>query len=239
MAGTAGSSASDVFAPLMSLANEQTAAGSTATTGNLGRQFAWSGDGQSIYFVDAITTAGGLGGLYKESVTGGAPVKLLAATDENTEPAVTTANGVDSIYFRGGGTTGNLGGIDKITYDGTTASARQVAIAASTIDDFLELPAGTAITTLSMTSDAAGDLFFNDTSSNRPGIYEYDTLGRLSKVVTKAERQAAFGSSTVTVNANTLKDADAHDQLRRRERLVPHHAADVRRKHAGQHRGGG
>lgn len=50
----------DVFATRATLADLQAAAGSSSTTNTLARQFAWSGDGQSIYFVDTSSAFGGL-----------------------------------------------------------------------------------------------------------------------------------------------------------------------------------
>jgi hypothetical protein len=196
--------ASDVFTPQLTLDQFRVAAGSPSTgslTTNIGRQFAWSGDGQSFYFVD-ITTSTNYAGIWKMPAAGGTPTKLLTATaDMNTEPAVISSGGVDTIYFRGGASTSNAGGFDKITYDGTTASARTVAVPASAVNSFFELTSG-SIQTASMCTDAAGNLYFNDTSGNRTGIYCYDTQGRFFKVVSRAERQAAFGASAST---NTLR----------------------------------
>ncbi len=194
--------AREEMTPLVTLGQLQTAAGVAATvTGNtILRQGAWSGDGQSIYWNDSITTAGGLGGIWTVPVAGGAPVRVLAATDINTEPAVTTAGTVDSIYFRGGGSTANDGGIDKITYDGSTAGTRQVALSAAGLADFLEVTSGTP-NVATMTSDDAGNIYFCDSVSavtghtDHRGIYRVDPLGRLSKVVGYGERQAFFGGT--------------------------------------------
>jgi hypothetical protein len=206
LAQDANNDASDEMTSLMTLSQYQTAAGqpATNTTTNISRQFAWSGDGQSIYFIDSSTSSG-FGGVYKLPAAGGAAVRLLniGSIDSNTEPAVTTSGGIDSIYFRGGTITLNTGGIDKITHDGTNTTGRAVAVAAATISDFLELSAGT-VTIASMAADADGNIYFNntDSTSNRRGIYKYDTQGRLSKVLSYAERQAVFGG---TPNSNTLR----------------------------------
>jgi hypothetical protein len=201
----ANANASDEFTSQMTLETYRVAAGAGAAslTSNVGRQFAWSGDGQSIYFIDS--SANVYGGIWKLPVAGGPPTRLLVTTaDTNTEPAVLASGGVDTIFFRGAAATANLGGIDKITHGGTNTSARTVAYSAATINDFLELNSGN-ITTFSMTADADGNLYFNDTSSNRPGIYRIDPQGRFSKVVSRAERQATFAVGTQTVNANTLR----------------------------------
>jgi hypothetical protein len=189
---------------VMTLAQFQTGAGTTTTTTNVSRQFAWSGDGQSIYFIDS-GTSNAFGGVWKESASGGVPTRLLAigTIDTNTEPAVTTSAGVDTIYFKGGTITGNAGGIDKITHDGVNTTARAVAVPAAAIADFLELSAGT-VAIASMAADANGNIYFNntDSTSGRRGIYEYDNQGRFSKVLSYADRQTVFGG---TPNSNTLR----------------------------------
>jgi len=207
LAQDANGDASDEMTSIMTLSQYQTYAGqpSTNTTTNISRQFAWSGNGQSIYFCDSSASSG-FGGIWTVPAAGGAATRLLNAGSDNpnTEPAVTTSAGVDTIYFRGGGSiTNNSGGIDKITYDGVTASARTVAVPAAAIADFLELDAGT-VTVASMGADADGNVYFNntDSTSNRRGIYKYDAQGRLSKVLSYAERQAVFGG---TPNSNTLR----------------------------------
>jgi hypothetical protein len=194
--------ANNEFTSMITLDKLQTAAGqaSTVTTTNLFRQPAWSGDGQSLYFTD---TSAAFGGLWTQSAGGGSPTRLLATSaDINTEPAVLSTGGTDTIYFRGGGTTNNQGGLDKITYDGTTASARTIAVKASTINDFLELSTG-SIQCASMCSDAAGNLYFNDGAGARAGsIFCLDPQGRMYVVVSALERSDEFGG---TRNSNTLR----------------------------------
>jgi hypothetical protein len=200
--GVAGGNANNVFTSQMTLAQYQVAAGTTNTSSIIGRQMAYSGDGQSLYWIESSTA---FGGLWTMPAVGGTPVRLLnTSADINTEPAVTSSGGVDTIYFRGGASTSNLGGIDKVTYDGTTVGARQVAVSAASINSFLELGVGSTVTSFSMTTDAGGNLYFNDTS-NKGGIYCVDPQGRMFKVVSKAERQAFFATGTQNVNGNTLR----------------------------------
>ena len=207
---SSGPIATDVFTSQLTLAQFQTAAGQPAssTTSNIGRQPAWSGDGQSLYFIDTSTQ---FGGIWK--IAGGgsaAPVRLLNTNvDLNTEPAVLSAGGVDTIFFRGGGTTGNVGGIDKVTHDGTSTGTRTVHVSAAAINDFLENTGTATITTFSMTSDSAGNLYFNNTADiggRSRGIYKLDPAGRLVKVLGYEERRAAFNpGNTGNPNANTLR----------------------------------
>lgn len=201
----ANADAREEFTSQMTLETYRVAAGGAAgsLTSNVGRQFAWSGDGQSIYYIDS--SANIYGGIWKLPVAGGAPTRLLATTaDTNTEPAVLSSGGVDTIFFRGAATTGNLGGIDKITHDGTTTSARTIHVSAATMANFFELSTG-SIQVASMTSDGDGNLYFNDTGSQRLGIYRLDSQGRMSKVVSRNERTAVFGVGTQTANVNTLR----------------------------------
>ena len=197
------------FVSLATQAAFATAAGlaspaSTTTSSNLGRQFAYAGDGQSIYVADS-TVSTAFGGIYRVGLATGAVTRLLVDTDTNTEPAVLSAGGTDTILFRGGATTGNLGGIDRITVTGTSATSRAVHVSAARLADFMET-SGTAITILSMATDAAGNVYFNNTAANpdRRSILRLDPEGRLSKVVSFAERKATL-SGTQNPNANTLR----------------------------------
>ena len=196
----------DVFSTRVTLADMQTAAGSTSTSTNVGRQMAWSGDGQSVYFTD---TSPNLGGLWVVGALGGSPVRLLAE-GINSEPGVRTVGGVDRIYFTGGGSTENTGGIDFVTYDGTTTGPRSVALSAETLRDFFEVDDNMSSQRIASVAFRGDDMFFsffNNNSSdalNRfQGLYRVDAQGRLSKVANRTERVAAFGS--VNVNADRLQ----------------------------------
>jgi len=200
----------DVFTTLATLADMQTAIGTTSTSSNQGRQFAWSGDGQTIYFADSGNHQTALGGLWKLNPVTGDVARLVAEDDINTEPAVISSGGVDTIYVRGGGTTGNLGGVDKFTYDGTTLSARTEVLSVEAFRDFLEAGADQEPTSFAMAADDAGNLYFNnsDSSPERRGIFKLDTQGRLSKVVSHAERDIVFTgtlNSAPNPNGNTLR----------------------------------
>lgn len=197
------------FASLVTQAEFATAAGlanplTTTTAGNLGRQYAFSGDGQAAYIADS-TSAAAFGGIYRADLAAGTVRRLLADTDTATELAVLSSGGVDTILLRGGASTGNIGGIDRITFDGSTASPRTVHVPAARLADFLETTVND-ITTISMAADAAGTVYFNNTDSSpdRRAILRLDPQGRLSKVVSYAERKATL-SGTQNPNANTLR----------------------------------
>jgi hypothetical protein len=152
-------------------------------------------------------------GLWKIDPIAGTPTFLAPVADEsNTEVAVTTAGGVDSIYLRGSEVGGNGGGIDKITYDGATVGPRTTALAASRLREFLEVSPTHPIGVASMASDPEGNLYFNNTQSGTPerrGIYTLDTEGRLVKVVSYRERDIALTNDglggTTTPNSNGLR----------------------------------
>lgn len=185
------------FATAAGLANSGTVGGI-----NVSRQFAYSGNGQSLYIADS-SAANVSGGVYRVNLQTNAVTRLLADTDCNIEVAVLSSGGTDTIFLRGGGSTANAGGIDKITFDGTTASARTVHVSAATLADFME----TTVNDISMPSLAStpnGTLYFTNSDSNpeRRGMYRLDASGRMSKVVSQAERVAAFGGSP---NSNILR----------------------------------
>ena len=200
----------DVFSTLTTLSDMQGALSSTSTATNQGRQFAWSSDGQTIYFTDSGNASTAFGGLWKLNPITGDVARLAAESDINTEPAVVSNGGVDTIYVRGGGTTtNNSGGIDKFTYDGTTLIAREVVVTAATMQDYFETTEQ-ELSTLSMTADATGNLYFGngDSSPERRGIFKLDTEGRVSKVVSYAERDLVFTGVLGTApnpNGNPLR----------------------------------
>jgi len=197
------------FASLVTQAEFASAAGlanpvGTTTSSNLGRQYAFSGDGQAAYIADS-TAASAFGGVYRADLTAGTVTRLLADGDANTELAVLSSGGVDTILLRGGSSTGNIGGIDRITFNGSTASPRTVHVPAARLADFLETTVND-ITTFSMAADSSGNVYLNNTDSSpdRRVVLRLDPQGRLSKVVSWGERKATL-SSTQNPNAGTLR----------------------------------
>ena len=193
------------FTTRLTLGDMQSAAGETATSSFMHRQFAWSGDGQSIYFNDSSAA---YGGLWKLGALSGSPQRLMAEDDTSSEPAVRTTAGVDQIFLSGGGSTGNLGGIDFVSHNGTTTSARQVAVSAATLANFFEV-SGTMpsqrVQSLTTVGDDLYFVFYTNASSTKPesrypGVYRYDAEGRLSKVVNKTQRAAALGGVSLVVD---------------------------------------
>ena len=103
------------------------------------------------------------GGLYRIDLLTNAETRLTPLTEANTEPAVLRSGNVDSIFFRGG--PGNIGGIDRITYDGTTVGMRTPHVTTAQMTAFMEITNDTTITNFSMTSDSEGNLYFNNTDT--------------------------------------------------------------------------
>ncbi|QDU57306.1 hypothetical protein [Aeoliella mucimassa] len=197
----------DVYTTLATLEDMQIAANTTSQSSNQGRQGAWSGDGQSLYFADSSTNFGGIWKL--DPISGDVTQLLIGDRDTNIEPAVRSIDGVDTIYISGASEV-NDGGIDTFTYDGTTVGARTTTVSAATLQDFLELTGDDVADIRSMTSDTSGNIYFNstDSSPDRRGIFRLDTEGRLSKVVSYAERDLAFTSDGLggeDPNSNTLR----------------------------------
>jgi len=196
----------DVFSTRVTLADMQVAAGSTSTSTNVGRQMAWSGDGQSVYFTD---TNPSFGGLWAVGALGGSPVRILADGGINSEPGVRAIAGVDRIYFTGGGSTDNAGGIDFVTYDGTTTGPRTVALSAAALRDFFEVSTNMSSQRIASVAFHGEEMYFSffntntDASSRFQGLYRVDAEGRISKLANRTEREAAFGS--VNQNADRLQ----------------------------------
>ena len=199
------------FSSLVTQAEFATAAGlanpvTSSTSMNVSRQYAYSGNGQALYIADS-TAAAAFGGIYRADLAAGTVTRLLADTDTATEVAVLTSGSIDTILLRGGDSSGNTGGIDAVTFNGSVASPRAAYVSAARLADFLETtPAD--ITTLSMAADAAGNVYFNNTDSTpeRRGIFRLDAAGRLSKVISQAERKASLTTGTATnPNSNTLR----------------------------------
>jgi len=181
------------------LADMQATAGSTSSSSFVQRQPAWSGDGQSLYFADSSP---GYGGLWNVAAVSGTARQILPADDVSAEPGVRSAGGIDTIYLSGGGSTGNAGGIDSVTFNGTTTSTRQIAVPTAKLLDFFDVSGTMPSQRVQSLTTVGNDLyfaFFTNASGTRPesrypGIYLYDADGRLSKVVNRTQRAAAFGS---------------------------------------------
>jgi autotransporter-associated beta strand protein len=190
----------DVFTTRVTLADLQAVAEKTSSSSSLARQFAWSGDGQHIYFVDSSPA---YDGLWKLGAVSGSPQRILDANLENTEPGVLSTGGVDRIYFSGisgENGLGNAGGIDFVTHNGTTTSAPQVAVSVNKLRDFFEVDENMSSQRIGSVAFDGDDMyfsFFNTSSDARnrfQGLYRMDAEGRISKLANRTERAAAFGS---------------------------------------------
>lgn len=201
--------ARDVMTTLVTLADMQAQIGQSGTSDNIGRQFAWSSDGQSIYFVNSSAQFEGIWRVTDLDGTGS--VSRISDVRINVEPGVIgLGGGVDRIIIRGSDETGNIGGLDYIDFDTVsgTAGAPGILLSAAEFDAFLDRPltAG-APTTFSITTDEAGNIYFNDTNGSNGGtrtVTRLDPEGRLVKVVSYEERQR-FIDAPPNANPNTLR----------------------------------
>jgi autotransporter-associated beta strand protein len=188
-----------VLTTRVTLADMQATAGSTSSSSFVQRQPAWSGDGQSLYFADSSP---GYGGLWNVGAVSGTARQILAADDVSAEPGVRSAAGIDTIFLSGGGSTGNAGGIDFVTFNGTNTSTRQIAVPTAKLLDFFDVSGTMPSQRVQSLTTVGNDLyfaFFTNASGTRPesrypGIYVYDADGRLSKVVNRTQRAAALGA---------------------------------------------
>lgn len=183
---------------LTTLSDLQNVVGTSNTSSNWGRQFAWSNDGQRIYHMD---TSAVFGGVWKLNPLTGQADRLVAVSGANTEVAVLNPGGsVDRIVFRGTGT--NEGGLNYIDYDASTNTTSSIGVLLSidALKDFLDQGDVTP-TTFSATSDNQGNLYFNSTSGTGT-VMRLDPQGRLISLVNRAQRQAFLNDSP---NSNTLR----------------------------------
>ena len=188
--------ARDEITSLVTLKQMQDAIGTTNTSSNVSRQVALSTDSTQLYYVDTSTA---FGGLWRVPTLGGAVTRLFADPNASSEPSVVSVGGSDHIVLNGTAASGNAGGLD---YYDTADSTRKTLVSAATLAAFME----TNITDISIPStgsDAAGNVYFNNTDSSpeRRGIYKLDPQGRLIKIASQAERTAA----TTGTNSNTLR----------------------------------
>jgi autotransporter-associated beta strand protein len=195
----------DVFTTRATLADLQAASGATSTSSSQARQFAWSGDGQSIYFTGFSAA---YAGIWKLAALSGGPQRLLDQDDTSVEPAVMPTTAGDRILISGGGSTGNVGGIDAILHTGTSTGPRHSVVTAAALSDFFEV-SGTMPSQRVQSLTAVGDdlyfIFYTNASSTKPesrypGVYRYDAEGRLSKVVNRTQRTAALGSVNLVLD---------------------------------------
>ncbi len=211
----------DVFTTRVTLADMNAAAGlpQTNATSNVSRQFAWSSDGQAVYYTDSGTSTL-LGGVWKAHPITGAPTRILQSAGLTVEPAVKQLSpGTDRIFVRGTTQTGNTDdGIDYIDHDGTNTTSPAVLISGQQVRDFMETSAALSVTAIA--ADAGGDLYFNVSGGSaasltlRRNVLRYDTQGRLSKVLAYNERDLFMtgevgGASNPNANVSKMQPRTA------------------------------
>ena len=205
----------DVFSVIATRADFQDQLDSTEGTFNQARDFAFAGDGKSIYVNDA---ASNFGGIYRVGLENGQIQRLVTATDAariNTEPAVLSTAALDldptdgltgdQIFFESSSATGvtddNDSGIDYLTVDGNTASPVKTLVSGSQLRAMLGV---TSTEVRSITADAAtAELYFYESDSD--ALFRLDpTTGLVAKLASELQHstfQNAFGPGT---NVNFL-----------------------------------
>lgn len=193
----------DVITTLATLAdmNSQAGVASTNTSSNLGRKFAWSSDGQSVYFVDTGNSTTAVGGLWKMDAVTGNLNRIFSAHDlPNTEPGVRKVGSEDQIIYHD--KVFNDGGLSYIAHNPTTntTTGPAVLLTREVINDFLDLPSTHFPGIIGVLVDDQGNIYFNDSqnSAGDPGsrvVMRLDAQGRLIKVASYAERVETFGGS--------------------------------------------
>jgi len=225
----------DVFTTLVTKADVKAAIGlppTDTTSDAVARQFAWSSDGQSIYFVEQNTT---FGGVWKVDVRTGAIARIYQNTGEApriiTEPTAvhTSVRDLDpnnplegdQILFRGTGDSGNVGGLDYIIDTGTSVHGPFPLLTQADIEKVIEwngsrwprtqTPEGTdpgvnpdqEPDITSMASTEDGTIYFYESTSR--AILRLDPSGLIYAVSTWNQRDrfnAVFGSGS---NIHTLR----------------------------------
>lgn len=214
--------ATNVFKPVLSSASLSTSAGAAATAVPVvSRQFVFSQDGQHIYFTDSSTTSGGL---YQMDATTGALQRLITEKSSGSgtvrltaEPGIRKVGpSTERIYTNGSTVTGNVGGINSVDFDYTagTTTAASAVISGETITTFIGGVAGAGYDVTAIASDGE-NLYFDvnggsttgTTPTRRSVVLRLDAQGRLSKVVSLAERQAFFGTTVVGTKQFQFRDA--------------------------------
>ena len=175
------------------------AGGATPGSDNIGRQFAWSSDGQSMYAVESSTYQGGI---YKiDACTGDLDwiYHENLANNIGAEPTVVPTTAFDftggtlsgdQIIFDGSEANGNDGGISYVVHDGTNTSSAQVLVDGTELRAWAE---NSGIGINSLTSDSEGNLYFYvygqdaTTSLYSAGLFVRDTEGRFACVLNRAQ----------------------------------------------------
>jgi hypothetical protein len=149
--------ASTVMTPLVTLQQMADVIGldPPSTTSDVGRQFAWSSDGQSLYFNDGSSS---YGGIWKVRVATGALTRIFAADAASSgpppyvaiecEPCVlhTSVRDLDpdnpavgdQILFRGSSASGNVGGLDYLVDTGTSVLGPYALFTEAELERFIQ-----------------------------------------------------------------------------------------------------
>ncbi len=163
---------------------------------NVSRQFAFSSDGQSIYFVNSLAATGGI---FKMNAATGAVQHILQNPGDapGVEPTVIASSlrnfggGTGDQILYDGTTTGpssNPGGINYIVDDGVNVSGPQILLDGERLRNFIGLEPGDTPNIRTITHDNEGNIYFADNTSG--SVFMLDTEDRLVAVMNYAQRVA-------------------------------------------------
>lgn len=186
---------------------------------NFGRSFAWSSDGQSIYAIDAGSNTGGIYRIDATQSNAGTRIWIDTRSVPDvagriiSEPAVIhtsvrdfdPANPAvgDQILVEGSLTAGNEGGVNVFTdTGGSSVESPTPLFSREEFSNFAEYIGVSAPQYLSLTTDAAGNLYFHEGRTD--GVYVYDTQGRFAKVASEAEHNEFQLANNSGRNDNVL-----------------------------------
>ncbi|MBC8108847.1 MAG: hypothetical protein H7Z14_19845, partial [Anaerolineae bacterium] len=219
----------DPFTPLVTALDMQQAIAlpPAPTIPLITRGFAFSSDGQSVYYNDSGTTYGGIWRASIADVGAGQThpvariVTSLTGTRINTEPTV-VASAVrnfgggtgDQIMFGGSTDNGNIGGINYVVDNAGSVSPVKTLLSSKQITAFNELPS-TVAGIDSMTSDAGGNVYCYN-GNNPTGVTVYATNGYLAKITSSAEERWFVNSKT-----GAIAFSASHLDFKTRDAIVP------------------
>jgi autotransporter-associated beta strand protein len=208
----------DVFYSISTFADEQAVNPGTPVTNasnNVARQFAFSTNGQSIYFTDSSSSYGGLYKVNLTAASGSTVSKILNSTNGTTiscEPAVLptsirnlgSGSTGDQVLFAGSTDIGNVGGVNYLVDTGSGYSGVKTLLSAKQISAFLDYSGATG-NVQSITTDPTGTIYIENSNLSYGGIFSLDASGRMAKVFSGAEQAYFDVNNGVAFQANAYK----------------------------------
>jgi hypothetical protein len=185
-----------------------------------GSKPAFSGDGQSLYYdASGSATAHQYGGIWRVDLATGAPTRIFADNARSSaEMGVKyLAGGVDRLYVRGSANTGasSVNGLATASFDRNTNTLGSFStlISGTELREFVRGPVSNTYNVSAVVVDqTTGNIYFEvnggTSAGRRQVILRYDTLGRLAKVASYADRENVFGDGNLGFTTNSYQIID-------------------------------